>query len=194
MATKCPICGVQTLSPRHGEFQFTPPDNIPGGVMVVPETDWLECSTCGERILSPELSHAIEALRYERLGLLTPEEIKAVRDRTGLSQEEMSKLIGVGDKTYTRWESGRSIQNKSSDNLIRAVDLDRTLFLQLEAQRGPDRKRQVADYVRGLATRPDQGKPAIAAHGGEVDPETGQALLEKIRTVIKERGESGGCV
>ena len=194
MATKCPICGVRGLAPRHGEFQFAPPENIPGGVMVIPETQWLECSSCEERILSTELSRAIEALRYERLGLLTPEEIKAVRERTGLSQKEMSRLVGVGDKTYARWESGRSIQNKSSDNLIRLVDLNRNLFHQLEAQRGVDRKQQVANYVRGLATRPDQGKQAIAAHGGEVDPETGEALLDKIRAIIKERRESGGCV
>ncbi len=34
----------------------------------------------------------------------------------------MAERLGVGEKTYTRWESGRSIQNKSSDNLIRLMD------------------------------------------------------------------------
>ena len=181
------------MAPRHGEFQFVPPENIPGGMMVIPDTEWLECDSCGERILSAELSQAIEGLRYERLGMLTPEEIKAVRERTGLSQEEMSSLVGVGAKTYTRWESGRSIQNKSSDNLIRLVDMNRGLFHQLEAQRGVDRRQRVAAYVRGLGARPDQGKQAIAAHGGEVDPEIGEALLSKIRAIIKGRGESSGC-
>ena len=61
--------------------------------------------------------------RYKIAGLLTPAEIKAARTRLGLTQVEMARQLGVGDKSYTRWESGLSIQSKAIDTLIRAVIL-----------------------------------------------------------------------
>jgi transcriptional regulator with XRE-family HTH domain len=53
---------------------------------------------------------------------LIPDEIKAIRERAGLSQKEMGERLGVGEKTYIRWENGHSIQNKSIDNMIRCIN------------------------------------------------------------------------
>lgn len=64
---KCPICGSDTLETKIGEFRFNPPDNIPGGTMLVPDTTWDACSNCGEEILSYELSSAIDKIAIERL-------------------------------------------------------------------------------------------------------------------------------
>ena len=47
--------------------------------------------------------------RYKIAGLLTLAEIKAARTRLGLTQVEMARQLGVGDKSYTRWENGLSI-------------------------------------------------------------------------------------
>ena len=138
MAGNCPICGAESLERRQGEFRFFPPANIPGGDIVVPEAEWEECASCGEQILGLELEAALEDQRRRRLCLLPPGEIQEVRRRAGLTQIEMAQFVGVGEKTYARWESGRSIQNRSSDNLIRLADRHPGLFVQMEAQRNPD--------------------------------------------------------
>ena len=181
MATKCPTCGNQTLESLHGEFQLDPPANIPGGVMLVQDAEWLECSTCDERILSPALSQAIELIRYDRLGLLRSAKIKAVREKTGLSQQAMAFWLGVGEKTYTRWESGRSLHNKSSDNLIRLFDQNPEALARFEAQRKPERVEVIRGYFSSLAEQKGEHKVGMAAHDAEIDP----VLAERLRELLK---------
>ena len=117
--TKCPMCGANTLEEKRGEYRFDPPPNIPGGTMVIADATWQQCSQCGEAVLSYELSKALDREAIKRQGMLLPEEIRQVRQQTGLSAVEMSHLLGVGEKTYTRWETGKSIQTKGNDTLIR---------------------------------------------------------------------------
>jgi len=52
---------------------------------------------------------------------LTPGEIRRFRELLGKTQEEMSELLGIGKKTYTRWESGAYPQTESSDRYLRLV-------------------------------------------------------------------------
>ena len=178
MAAKCPICGAESLATRRGEFRFTPPANIPGGDIVVPEAEWEECASCGEQILGPELEEALEDQRYKRVGLLRPEEIKEVRERAGLTQTQMAQFLGVGEKTYTRWESGRSLQNRSSDNLIRLSD------------RHPELDKLICQYLQDLQEHKGANHCAMAAHGAELDASLGEMLRERLQR-IAERKKKG---
>lgn len=83
--------------------------------MVIANVAWDVCMSCGEEILPDGLTKAIEAEQYRRLGLVPPSEIRQVRQKTGLLAVDMANLLGVDEKSYTRWENGRSIQNKSND-------------------------------------------------------------------------------
>src|SRR4030042_3951511 len=118
-AEDCPMCGETTLVEMQGEFRFEPPANIPGGTIAIPNARWRHCQSCGESIIPHELDKALDRERNRRLGLFTPEDIRRVRQKTGLSAVGMRHLVGVGEKTYTRWENGRSLQTKASDTLIR---------------------------------------------------------------------------
>ena len=53
-----------------------------------------------------------------RHGLLQPHEIKAIREKYGISQVNFARIIGVEDKTITRYENG-SLQDEAINNLIR---------------------------------------------------------------------------
>ncbi len=187
MATDCPICGRPELEPQHGEFRFEPPATIPGGVMVVPDADWLECSACGNRILNHALNRAIELMRYDRLGLLRPEEIRNIRTRLGVTQVEMAGLLGVGGKTYTRWESGTSYHNKSSDNLIRLFAQNPEMFARLDGQSDPERRQRIAEYVRGLREVKGRSPLGMAAHGADLDAGSATALRRTLQQVIEGR-------
>ena len=116
------MCGDNTLEEKRGEYRFDPPPNIPGGIIVIPNAAWQACDRCREEILSHELDKAIGLEAIKRQGMLLPEEIRQVRQRTGLSAVDMAQLLGVGEKTYTRWETGKSIQTKGNDTLIRLLD------------------------------------------------------------------------
>ncbi|MGA2171516.1 MAG: type II TA system antitoxin MqsA family protein [Sedimentisphaerales bacterium] len=186
MAEKCPICGEMALETRVGKYTFVPPPNIPGGPIVIENAQWEECASCKERILSLELEKSLENERYHRLGLLTPKEILSIRERAGLKQKEIAEKIGVGEKTYARWESGHSLHNTSSDNLIRLFARDAGLFEQVEAERRPNRNQQVKQYIEELRKIQTQNKLAIAAHGKELNSEQ-QAIIHKLlKEIIKE--------
>jgi DNA-binding transcriptional regulator YiaG len=104
--TTCPPCGEESLRTMQGSFRFEPPPDIPGGTMIIPNPTWQHCTACNEDIVPHELDQAIDRERYNRLGLLTPDEIRRVREKTGLSAVDMSLVLGVGEKTYTRWVNG----------------------------------------------------------------------------------------
>jgi len=186
-AKKCPFCGSNKLEASHGEYRFEPPANIPGGTMIVPDAEWFACAACGEEILPHPLSKAIDLQRCKRLGLLTPHEIREVRQRTGLSAVDMAHLLGVGEKTYTRWENGKSIQNKSNDTLIRLLDKNAEAFALVEAEREPIRSALIAGYFRDLRQLKGSNPLAMAAHGGDLGETATENLCARLREIIAAR-------
>lgn len=84
----CPICGEIALSECRGEYHFDPPPNIPGGVIVVRDTEWESCSACGESILPSELLDAIEE-EAERRNAFCAERVRG--SSANRSEEKRSK-------------------------------------------------------------------------------------------------------
>lgn len=80
------------------------------------------CEKCGEGIIDKELDNASLKAFYEEYkkinNLLTTAEIKEIRNQWGLSQSQFALLLGMGEKTITRYENG-NIQDETHDNLIR---------------------------------------------------------------------------
>ena len=58
------------------------------------------------------------------LGLLTPEEIRQLRERMGLTQSQPLQISGIGEATISRWERGRLLQNRAMDNYLRLLAFD----------------------------------------------------------------------
>ncbi len=48
--------------------------------------------------------------------------IRAIRERTSLSQSEFARLIGVSVKTLQNWEQGRNRPDTAALNLVMAFD------------------------------------------------------------------------
>ncbi|MDD6069700.1 MAG: DUF4065 domain-containing protein [Clostridiales bacterium] len=58
---------------------------------------------------------------YRRVhGLLTSDEIVAIRENYGLSQVDLAKLLGWGEATISRYES-KAIQDEAYDNMLRII-------------------------------------------------------------------------
>lgn len=52
---------------------------------------------------------------------ITPEEIKGIRGRYGLSQQAFARLLGIGEASMVRYENGQK-PSKANANLIRAAN------------------------------------------------------------------------
>jgi putative zinc finger/helix-turn-helix YgiT family protein len=109
----------------------------------IPVTEYFRrCDQCGEELISEDLAQVTEqeaADRYrEAERRLAPEDIRALRDRFGLTQELMERTLGLGAKTWVRWETGRIIPNRSMDNLLRLIDRDPTALSFLAELHGVD--------------------------------------------------------
>lgn len=187
MAKQCHNCGSERVEEKRGTYRFDPPPNIPGGTMVIPDATWRECENCGEQLLTAELSEKLEELSMLRQGLLLPAQIKAIREKLGLTQTAMAERLGVGEKTYTRWESGRSMQNKSSDNLIRLMDRSPEQFAVIEAQRRPERSMKIADYFKQLGQQEGRSQVAMAAHDAELNVDAAERVRAALREAVKQQ-------
>ncbi len=85
------------------------------------EMDGLECPNCGYATVEgksmPEFGRLL-ADQYRRgHGLLTSNDIVALRRQFGESQEAFAKRLGVGPASIKRWELGK-IQDERSNQLI----------------------------------------------------------------------------
>lgn len=65
------------------------------------------------------LMNARNAYRIKH-GLLTSDEIVAIRESYGLSQVDLARLLGWGEATISRYES-KSIQDEAYDTMLRLI-------------------------------------------------------------------------
>lgn len=118
----CPVCGVGKAKKIKTAYRT----KYDGRVVSLPNVKMFRCSDCHEEFFSPEQSRAISievknAVR-QLSGLLAPERIVAIREKLHLTQVELEHLFDQGPKVVTRWESGRVIQNKNADTILRMLD------------------------------------------------------------------------
>lgn len=83
------------------------------------------CKHCGEQIWNEELddNNLKEAYKIYRVkhGLLQPEDIKRIREKYQLTQTTFAKILGFGEKTIARYETG-NIQDAAQNNLMELAD------------------------------------------------------------------------
>lgn len=108
---------IKSTEPIHETFR--------GEDVVVRGVEYHVCESCGETEFSMEAldswSKKIDEAFREKLGLLSPGEIRAIRKEYNLTQDEFQRVIGVGKTTVCRWETGKIVQPKAEDNLMRAM-------------------------------------------------------------------------
>jgi HTH-type transcriptional regulator / antitoxin MqsA len=121
-ARKCPICGAGKLKKTVSTETF----EYKGQEILIPDYITYVCPGCREAIVDPEtLKKSGKLLKdFQRKvdGLLTGQQIRTIRKKLGLTQEQMSEIVGGGLKSLARYESGQICQSKAMDNLMRILD------------------------------------------------------------------------
>ncbi|MCH7922242.1 MAG: type II toxin-antitoxin system MqsA family antitoxin [Nitrospinae bacterium] len=86
------------------------------------EVEYYKCLVCGDKFEDSESDYDPfnEAYREyrRRHGMVQPEKIKSFRERYGLTQRELSKLLGWGGATLSRYENG-SLQDEAHETALR---------------------------------------------------------------------------
>jgi|SRR5450432_2624672 len=82
----------------------------------------LRCQECGFQTMdsgqSSEFTKAVSDAYRAAHGLLTGKEIRALRLRLNMTQQQFADYLGTGVASVKRWESGQ-IQDRAMDQLIR---------------------------------------------------------------------------
>jgi DNA-binding transcriptional regulator YiaG len=92
------------------------------------------------------------------LGVMTPGQIRRLREYHGLSRAEFANLTGLGEATIARWERGALIQNTAHDLYLRLLGFEENLERL--------RKQKVTGAAEVAPTAPAQ-RPTFPALGEE---------------------------
>lgn len=95
----------------------------------------------GEEFLTAESSEKIERVRARHMGFLRGKDIRDLRRRLNLTQDELSELLDCGKKSLSRWESGRGLSSGLVNTLLRLLDEEFLAPASLAAVKGPRPKR-----------------------------------------------------
>jgi len=76
----------------------------------------------GEIYYDDEATALLDKVKARHMGLLMPDQIRCLRERLGLTQHEISALLQIGEKTWTRWETGRERPLRSMNVMLCALN------------------------------------------------------------------------
>ncbi|HEX5581256.1 MAG TPA: type II TA system antitoxin MqsA family protein [Gemmatimonadaceae bacterium] len=102
------------------------------GMAATVERGFFRCDKCGDERRTVEQREsaeaaAVAAIRAEH-GLLAPREIRQLRDRLGLTHQQLGEILyGIPRGIVEGWERGRYLQNPQVDALLRSLNDRETL-------------------------------------------------------------------
>lgn len=117
MRTICPNCEKET---RIELIRTKEPLTVRGEEIIV-EAEFFKCLECSEEFENTRSADPLEVAYWEyrrRHGMLQPEEIRDWRKSLGLTQRELSALLGWGDATLSRYENG-ALQDEAHEKMLR---------------------------------------------------------------------------
>ena len=117
--TTCPQCeGVVETILHEATFRYGDGDTAVDIAVVLPVR---RCRSCEFEFLDFEAERIKHEALCRHLGVLTPQEIRAIRERHGLSRAAFARLTGLGAATVARWETATLIQTIGNDRYLRLL-------------------------------------------------------------------------
>lgn len=115
----CPQCGsaVDTEMYQH-TFRYGDGDAAADIAVVLPLR---RCAQCDFEYLDHEGERAKHEALCRHLGVLTPGEIRGMREPLGLTRAQFADLTGLGVASLNRWENGSSVQSVANDRYLRLL-------------------------------------------------------------------------
>jgi putative zinc finger/helix-turn-helix YgiT family protein len=121
----CPNCEASDLHVARVKLAGT----VRGEEFSV-ETSGLRCPNCGFETIEgedmPEYGRLLADAYRRTHGLLTSDEIRALRKARGMSQAQFAEWLGVGEASIKRWEMGKIQDPRNNDRIVEMTSLPLT--------------------------------------------------------------------
>jgi HTH-type transcriptional regulator/antitoxin MqsA len=126
----CPFCGE--LAYHH---QIKPVTLHYKKQAIIIDQPGFWCDACQEGVIGGDdrkaTQKALQTQRAEIDGLLTPDQIKRIREKLKLTQHKAALLFGGGINAFSRYERGETPLPKSLHQLLILLDKHPTLAAEL---------------------------------------------------------------
>lgn len=163
----CPLCGEGHVA-IHSELV----ENEYKGQKAMLPLVFKQCDACGSDFAGASEAklnkRALMAYRKQVDGLLTSEEIAALRKQYKLNQGQAARLFGGGPVAFSKYENDDVVQSEAMDTLLRLVRRSKETFWALVEEKGmqaefmgepvivPAQSNVIhLTAIRGTADRPD---------------------------------------
>ncbi len=75
----------------------------------------------GEWCYGPKAIRIIDEVKRKYASIVSPAQIRSIRDHFGMTQEGMCKMLGLGARTWIRWETGAVIPNPAMNKTLASL-------------------------------------------------------------------------
>jgi putative zinc finger/helix-turn-helix YgiT family protein len=121
---KCGECRERAIYPTVLETYTTELDHDGKTYPIsVSNFEVMQCRNCTEIILDDDANRTLSDALRSTVGLLQPTEIRAQREKLGLTQKTLAAHLQIAEATLSRWETGAQIQQRAMDRFLRVFFL-----------------------------------------------------------------------
>ena len=177
----CPSCGhnvVQTAEIEH-KFPYRQGDQIVELCATIPLR---RCLECGFEFLDSEAEVIQHNAVCRHLGVMTPDEVRAVRQRSGATlRGEFARITRLGEATIGRWERGELIQNAANDQLLHLLTFpENVVRLRDRVENRSNSERAPSSHFAEIVAMSPENPSLLAMASGEL-------YLKLLRTILEDR-------
>ena len=122
----CPLCGTKRVVTVIHSDTFTYGTGR-SAVQLSVELPVRSCQSCDITFLDQVGERLKHNAVCRHLRVLTPEEIRSIREYHQMTRARFSEVTGLGEATLARWEAGAVIQNRANDRYLRLLRTDTTM-------------------------------------------------------------------
>ena len=79
------------------------------------------CKGCGLQVLDYEGERVKHEAVCAYLGILSPREIKSIREQHGMTRSEFAEITGIEESKLSRWERALNMQPPAYDKYLRLL-------------------------------------------------------------------------
>lgn len=116
---RCGKCGQKGMQLATVSYATTVEHDGRAYQVEIPALTVPQCATCQAISIDDEADRQISAAFRRAARLQAPEEIRLGREKLGMTQKQFANLLGVGEATVSRWETGAQIQQRAMDRFLR---------------------------------------------------------------------------
>lgn len=148
------------------------------------EVEYFRCLDCGNEFEDPRSNNRPLESAYreyrKRHGMIQPEELRRFRREIGLTQNELSCLLGWGKTTLSRYENG-ALQDDTHDRALQMAMTPRTLLELLRKKQiplGENKRERLIDELTSKVSKSTSLEKMIEENLGSYEPNVFNGYVE----------------